>query len=437
MTFTYKTEVELSAMTPEQRDIYGTQKREFESKATEKMIQDALDKAFPTKYSEMKAKHPDKNESEIKALVAAEELAEKTARENTIKEIKELKETVAQLKEAGAGPASIKTVEEKLEAVIKTEREKINISLKNKGQEHEFVVKADTLRASVVGNANALDVPGIGQLAYRKLTVYDMFTKIPVGINMNGTVRYVDWDDATKVRAAAAIAEAGTFPESTAKWATYTLTLKKVGDSIPLSEEFAYDDAMFAAELADFLRTNVSIVIDTALINATGTGATILGMLAQVPAYTPVASGITDASIYDLIVTMKAAITAPYGSKYMPNVALMTTTDINKYKLKKDANHNYVMPPFVTRDGNTIDGILVLECNALTVDTMILGDSRFGKIYEEPGVYVATAYNGTDFIEDMMTMKARRRLNLLIRTVDQTGWLKLVGIDAALVTLAS
>lgn len=325
---------------------------------------------------------------------------------------------------------------ESLIDVIKANEEGLKASTK-KGKNHEFVVKADTLRASVVGNPAALDLPGIGQLATRKLTVYDIFRKIPVPQGSNGVVRYVDWDAATSVRAAAARAEGGTFPESTAKWATYTLSLQKVGDIIPMSEELMYDAPQFAAELSNFLETNVAIKVDTDLVTGNGTAPNINGLKAQIPNYTAAAAGITDASIYDLIVKVREAITTSYGSKYSPNVALMNIADINKMKLKKDSHNNYVMPPFFNQNGQVVDGISIIECNAFAANTMVLGDSRYGAIYEEPGVTVETGFATGDFESDMMSLKARKRLNLLIRTVDQTGWLEVTSISAALTTLAT
>jgi len=327
--------------------------------------------------------------------------------------------------------------------LVKENREKIDGSTKEKGtgKEHEFVVKADTLRASVVGNPYALDLGQNGLLATRKLTVYDLFPKVPVGKNLNGVIRYVDWDAATTVKAAAAIAEGGAFPESTAKWATYTLGLQKVGVSVPVSEEFTYDDAMFVAEVGNFLKNDVEVKIDTDLINANGTAPNIKGLVAQSTTYTAAASGITDANIYDLIVDIKRSITATGGSKFNPDFALMNVVDINKMLLKKDGDNNYVTPPF-SQGGNGINefivaGVRIIECNAITANTMVVGCSGFGKIYEEPGFYVATGYDGSDWSNDMMTMKARKRLNLLIRTSDQVGFAKVASISAALTTLAT
>lgn len=44
---------------------------------------------------------------------------------------------------------------------------------------------------------------------------------------------------------------------------------------------------------------------------------------------------------------------------------------------------------------------------------------------------------GTQFTEDEMTIKARKRMLLLVRTVDKTGFRSVADVDAALVTLAT
>lgn len=302
----------------------------------------------------------------------------------------------------------------------------------------EIEIKAVTNRASVSGNTQAFDISDIGQLATRKLSMFDVFPKFPISsTNNNGTVRYWDWDEATSVRSADMIAEGSTFPESTAKWEEFNIKLKKVGDTIPVTEEFFEDEAMFAAEVSHFLTTNVDLKIDDQLANGDGTGQNLTGLVASVNAYTPVASGITDPSIYDLVPKVKEAITTTGGAKYNPNVMFMNIADINSYKLKKDDNNNYIMPPFVSRDGQVIDAVLVIEANVITPNTMVLGDNRFARIYEKAGVILSQGTINAQFTSDMTTLKVRRRLLFLIRNVDKTGWLKVTDIAAALVTLGS
>lgn len=401
----------------------------------EKIGKEAADK-IKSEFAELEKKQGEAIANATKGLATEEAVKEATkAVEEKAAKLEEILKVqgiaINELKQGGSENAKQTLVQ-----VVEKEMEGLKASTK-KGKDHEFVIKADTLRAAIGDNAAALDVPGIGQLATRKLSVYDLFRKVPVPKDRNGVIRYVDWDADTTVRAAAAIAENGSFPSSTAKWQTYTLSLEKVGDSIPMSEEFLYDAALFAAELKNFLDVNIALKVDTDLISANGSSPNIKGILAQIDAYTAAASGIADASIYDLIVKLREAISKPYGSKYNPNVILMNISDINAMKLKKDANNTYILPPFYDKNGNVVDGISVVECNAITANQAVVGDSRYGAIYEEPGVTVTTGFATGDFESDMMTIKARRRLNLLIRNCDKTGWLKVTDIADALTTLAS
>ncbi len=309
---------------------------------------------------------------------------------------------------------------------------------RREGASKSISIKADTLRASVTDNENALTLNGLGQLAHAKLTAYDLFNKIPVSDgNTNGVIRYYDWDVATTVRAAAAIAENGTFPESTAKWVMKTLTIEKIGDTLPVSTEFFEDSAMFAAELNMFLETNVKIKRNTDLINANGTSPNIKGIVATVGAYTAPTADISDASIYDLFVKVSEDITATGGAKYNPNFGLMNIVDINLMKLKKDANENYIIPPFVSRDGSVVAGMVVLEENAIVANTMVIGDSRYARIYERVGIEMSRGTVNAQFVEDMETLKIRTRLAFLIRDADVGGFKKVTDIAAALVLLAT
>lgn len=311
---------------------------------------------------------------------------------------------------------------------------------KRTGETETLVIKASVLRSSVDGNTQAQDVPGVGQLAHRKLTMYDMFPKIQVGENNNGTIRYWDWDEDTIVRAAAMIAEGNAFPESTATFKEYTLTLKKVGDTLPVSAEFFEDESMFASELSLFLQTNVLLEVDDQIANGDNTGNNLKGLFTSIPAFNPaLVDDVAYANFYDLLVKCKEQITKTGGSKYMPDAIWMNVSSINKLRLSKDANNNYILPPFVSRDGSIVDGMTVFESNVISDGHFALGDSRFAKIYEKTGIEVSRGTVNAQFTSDMETLKVRKRLAFLIRYVDRTGFVKVTDIDAAIsaINLAS
>jgi len=302
----------------------------------------------------------------------------------------------------------------------------------------EVVLKADTLRASIANNQQATDLAGVGQLAHRKLSLYDIFPKVQISeSNNNGTIRYYDWDEATIARAAASVAEGVAFPESTATFKKGSISLEKIGDTLPVSEEFFEDEAMFASELNMFLETNVALEVDSQLCNGDGTSNKLLGLYASIPAYTPVASGITDANIFDLIVKVAEDITVTGGSKYNPDTIIARKSVINQMKLKKDGQNNYVLPPFVSADGKNIDGMVVVESNIAPANTLVVCDKRFARIYEKGGVELSKGMVNGQFAEDMMTLKARKRLAFLIRNADKGGFRKVTSISAALTTLAT
>jgi hypothetical protein len=399
--FIYKGQEAIDKMTPLEADAYQTEKRAFEQEGTNKQIADAMavaTLAFETKF-------------------------------------KDANDQIAKLKENSIETAKSKVVglKEELES-NKSVLKDIASGISNK----EVVVKALSNRASIANNEQAYDLPDIGQLATRKLSMYDIFPKLTIGDgNNNGVIRYYDWDEATIARAAAAVAEGVAFPESTAKFKKGSVTIQKVGDTLPVTEEFFEDAQMFAAELGMFLDTNVALECDRQLALGDGTGNTITGLVASVDAYVPAAAGIADASTYDLLVKVSESITAGGGSKYMPNFAVMNIADINKMKLKKDANFNYVLPPFVSREGAVVSGITIIEANIIPANTLVLGDNRFARIYEKGGVEMSKGYSGTQFVEDEMTLKARKRMAFLIRAADKGGFKKVTSISAALTTLAS
>lgn len=307
-----------------------------------------------------------------------------------------------------------------------------SIRANKSGETPEFVVKTDYLRSSVTSSTQAQRLGTYALMGYGITSIYNLFPKVQVSPESNGVIRYIDQTTAT--RNAAWKAEGTQLPESAIAWTEYSLTLQKIGDTIPVSEEVLQDTARLAAELDKFLALNVDLKVDSDLAVGTGVAPIISGVTTLSSTYTATAANIVDASIYDLVVKMKESITSAYGGKYRPNFILMNITDINRLKLKKDKNYNYVVAPF-SNGIMEIDGMMVVENNNIVANTCVVGDSRFGTIYEVEGYTASVGYSGSQFSYDMMTMKARRRLALLIRQADRTGFAYCSDIDAAIATI--
>jgi HK97 family phage major capsid protein len=366
-----------------------------------------------------------------------------------------LKAEFATLKEQGVNKTAIETLTQKLDDlalmvndieskgfkgenkdslvdVIKENKEQLKEM--SKGKTGEITVKANLVRASIATNPLDLMLSGVGQIARRARSLYDFFPKVQVGNgNHNGTIAYIDWDEATTVRAAANVAEGVAFAESTATFKGYTLPLRKIGDTLPVSEEFFEDEVMAAAELERFLLTNVEDRIDTQIVTGDNTGQNLAGLVSSTPAYTPVASGIASPNIYDLCVKVAESITNTGGAKYRPDFVAMNIVDINKLRLQKDSQFNYIFD----RTDDRIVSLNIIEDNNVVANTMYVGDSRFATIYEMGGVVLSEGMINAQFTSDFRTIKARKRLAFLIREADKTGFRRVTSISAALTTLAT
>ena len=356
---------------------------------------------------------------------------ENLAQENADLQLKEtledLTEKVSQLKERTEVGGAAKTFSQE----FADKKGEIQSLIKGESSS-EVVIKADTTRASITGNTTSLHLPDIGQLGVKVRGLYNIFPKIPVSRgDHNGKVSYIDWDESTTVRAAAMVAEGGTFQESTATFREYQELLKKVGDTLPVSEEFGEDAPTAAAELEMFLDTNVETKIDSQMAVGDGVGQNLKGLINQAPAFTAVASGISDANIYDLVKKVRTDITKDRGSKYQPDFVAMNADTIDLLHLKKDSNNNYVFP-----DKMNIGNIIIVEDNNIPDNELVVGDRRFGRIYEMGGVTISRGLKSDQFVEDMETIKARKRLLFLIRNVDATGFRKVTDVSSALATLA-
>ncbi len=318
----------------------------------------------------------------------------------------------------------VKEIKENKESLVKVMQ----------GGAKEVEIKALTTRASIANNASGFFLPNIGQLGVKERSLYNVLPKSQVTSNhTGGTIRYYDWDEATTVRAAAAIAEGAAFPEATATFAWYTKDLRKIGDTLPVTEEFFEDEEQAANELQRFLEVNVSTEIDNQIVNGDDTGQNLEGLITSAPAYTAVASGISTPNLKDLTIKMRNDITRTRGSKYRVDILVVASSTMEDLVLAKDANNNYIFD----ENTGTLGGLSVVVDENMPDNQIIVGDRRYATIYEKAGTTISRGMPGNQFNEDEMTIKARRRLLLLVRTVDRTGFRKVTDVDAALAILAT
>jgi hypothetical protein len=407
-----------------------------------------MDEKLLAELANIKSGLETKTSAEVKSAIDAFETKLATSNKNQFEtELKAVKEEMEtkfasdlKLVQDHADKLDLKLQERKIENKTKSVSEelkdkKIEIkSLIAGNGTQELELKALTNLASVSDNALGFFIPEITQLGTKERSLYNVLPKVGVSDSNNGgVIRYRDWDEATTVRAATMVAEGAAFPESTAKFKWYSENLRKIGDTLPVTEEFFEDETQAGAELEMFLNINVNLVIDNQLINGDGTGQNLKGLINVSPAYTAVASGISAPNLKDLAIKVKNDITRTRGSKYSPDMVLVNSLTMEALILKKDANNNYIFD----ENTGTIGGLFVVVDENMPDNQLIVGDRRYARIYEKTGVVLSKGLPNAQFLEDEMTIKARKRMLLLVKNGDRTGFRKVVSISASLATLAT
>lgn len=301
-----------------------------------------------------------------------------------------------------------------------------------------LALKGTVLRAGIADDTQAHRVDGVGQIQRRRLFIEELFTSGRVSSNNHGVIRYTDQETLTDN--SAAIAEGALFPSSDIDWIEKSIPVQKIGDSIKISREMMDDVDFVNSEIQNFLLRNVSLRVDNQLLLGNGTAPNLIGLSQSA---TPFAAGdyvgtVVAANIYDLIAIVSAQIQT--GTAYMPSGVLMNQAQAVAMKLEKDADNNYLIPTFVipTENGDiTIDGMKVVVNNGVAANTMYVGDFSRGTVYSSDDLQLEMGYENDDFTKDLVTVKARRRLALLIRGVDTGAFVYVSDVAAAVTAITT
>lgn len=293
--------------------------------------------------------------------------------------------------------------------------------------------KTQVTRASVGSTTMAMRLADVGQLAYLETTISDLFRHVQVSPSSNGVLRY--YDQATVTRGAAAVAEGATKPESAITWAERTMIIEKIADSIPVTKEAWNDVGFIKGEIDKLLRVNLALKVDDLLYDGDGVTPNLKGVYTSAGAFvtTPYADSVNNANLFDLIIVVASDIANARSGKYKANTVLLNPINTLGLKTLKDADGRYLSPNWA--NGDTIGGLRIVESSQVAANTMVVGDFRYGTIYDLEDVNIEMGWINDQFIKNAFTILAEQRLGLLIRTVDETAFRKVTNITTALADL--
>jgi HK97 family phage major capsid protein len=265
----------------------------------------------------------------------------------------------------------------------------------------------DPVRPGVRPNTQ---LPGIVDIRFRPLTI----RQVLLGGSMAGTsVSYLVETGATN--AAAAVAQGGLKPESSLQLDSVIETAKKVATTLTTPDEIL-DDISYATSYIDGrLRTFVDLTTEDQILNGSGTGSNLRGLLNRTGLATPVQIG---ASNDDRIAAIFRQMTAIRTTSWIdPDAILINPADWQTIQLSKDADGRYIGGgPFSAAAGPSLWGLPVVSTPAIAQGKTLIG--AFGscaQVLQRTGLTVeATNTNEDDFVHNRVTFRAEERVALCV-----------------------
>lgn len=378
---------------------------------------------------------------------AMKEAAEKS--ETSDKDLKELQETAKklalQLDEVKNRAANAFEKSEIAKALVQ-HKEGIEKFVKSKTGTYVIEVKASQTATDIETHTIGAVVPGIGQLPVRKPVIASLFPT--VNVNME----YVKYrDQKTVVRDAKNVAGCATSTHNTKiVWKEYSIQIQKVRDFVDICFDMMEDYDFVEGEIRNLLDTSVNLKVDSQLLLGDGEAPNLNSIDLAASEFdasntltdtiTPWANTVKDPNLYDVVIAMASQIVSlGQDNMYIPDTVLVNTVDQFKNMVLKTEEGQYLTVPFVGMVNNkmaTIDSMRVVTSPLIPANTCYVFDSTKGTVYNRRGITIEMAFENNDNFEtETVTMKAYRRLNLLIRNVNANAFMKCSDVTAAIAAL--
>lgn len=199
----------------------------------------------------------------------------------------------------------------------------------------------------------------------------------------------------------------------------HTDSLSTIAGFIKESGDMITDLAFLKSDIDGRLLYNLSIKEEQQLLNGDGAGKNIKGLLKRdgIQTYTA-----TDAGNDVAILHAQTMISTETGM--MPDALVINPADYETLREKKDNNGAYIGGgPFYGVNGGAVNitpslwGMNTVVSPAVTKGTAVVGAfKRAAAFYRKGGVAVeSTNSNDTDFISDLVTIRAKERVALAVR----------------------
>ncbi len=238
----------------------------------------------------------------------------------------------------------------------------------------------------------------------RPLQVLDI---IPLGQTGQAAVVYME--ETTRSHAAAEMLEAGTYTEAQFALTERSSRVRKIGTSIPVTDEQLEDVPMVQGYLNQRLGFGVRQRLDGQVLVGGG-GTDLTGILNTGSIQTQAkGSDPTPDAIY------KAMTLVRVTGRAQPNVVIFHPNDWQTIRLLRTVDGVYIWGSPSESGPERIWGLPILQTDAETENTALVGDfANFCMVFERRGLEIKIGLDQDDFTKGIQTMRADIRAAFIV-----------------------
>lgn len=249
-------------------------------------------------------------------------------------------------------------------------------------------------------------LPGFVEAVARPLQLLDI---LPMGTTSQAAVPYME--ETTRTHAAAETAEAGTYAESTFAFTQKSITVVKITDSLPVTDEQLADAPFIQGYANGRLAFGVRQRLDRQAMAGNGTAPNMRGILNTSGIQTAARGADTQ-----MDALYKAMTNIRVNGRAVPTHHNLHPTDWQNIRLTKTADGIYIFGAPTEAGPERLWGLPVIQNEVLTQGTALVGsfEPAWITLFERQGIDLQVGYVSNQFVQGLRTMRADMRAALVL-----------------------
>jgi hypothetical protein len=215
------------------------------------------------------------------------------------------------------------------------------------------------------------------------------------------------------------IGEGDLKPLVDAEWKSTKAPIKEVAERWKFSKRLMNHAPSIVSNFREHANELIENKIDDELVTGDNLGNNLNGIETIASAFivpTQLANYYTDANIYDAINSMATRVRLS-NFKGQLTCVLNTVWKAQMQGLKK-TDGEYIVPPFVTQDGNTVGEVRVVFTNKFADTKIMVGDLKKFKAVFAENIQYDEGYENDDFSRNLVSRKLEAFLGTYIKDSD-------------------